>query len=1116
MNPTVLGGSATASLLVNSTITTSATSTTSNGTNTISNPNLTFTSADIGGTVSGAGIPASTTITAVAGSSATISNNATASSTTVTLTFGFSQAVPLTGTLFTRSQLVNSITFGFNIPPGPDLRTSAAVYDTNNVLIRQLWANVMYPPGSYTGTWDGRLDITQFANSGQQYTIKLLINNVQYNYDGQIGGTQNSWTGPSGRYSWLCSGWPPGGWQKLVFAGSKGWISCGYTEGTMQMMIFDKSNPNSPYVPNLFYTQIGGSVLPQAPDDMATDNQNVYVAYSGGVSNVNNFVSAFDARGAQAYWFSAGPATPFGQIVFSTNANWIDSYPTGVSTNALTSVAASSGGTAVYTGTIPQAQNNSLVGLPINITGFVNAANNGIWVVTANTATTLTLNNPSAVVESHAGTINWNISIPLSSVATASGGTTTYTLTTSTPGLTANALAGVPVSITGFTALGTYTVAPSNGYFTITASTPTSITVNNPYGVTQTVAGTVATSNPTLVTGIAVQRGDNVLAVAHGAMNIINLYHKGTGAFLGTITGIQYPRQMAFTSEGLWVTTLSGQLYLVTGLVSTAISPVVTREDQLLNLHYASYVAANTLTDRVYVGDGGVGPGSQQIKGFDKTTHMQSRTLGVSGGFNDCNPTASHNHILVDDYPIYGQSIPGPPVNYASNWMAVDDDDGIWVQDLRGFRVQHFDSSNNYINQILVRRPVYYTVSPQTMPTKLYLPNWMEFTQDFSKPLQPGDPDPALGGNGSWALTKFWQVCAFGGGTTPINPPLATPPTAVSVPDILYFFSVELLNGHVYGLANFHAYGNPAQLHNIFELPQDGVSPARNTGIQPPNNAPIYYPFLRDGSITQLTTSGTVPNVTVTYNKYSPVFVGNNITWGASQPQFSATSNSGNYRIVQYSSVIYTVTPEMSTGGYMPVIAQANYGTATMPVIRYPHLATMKQGTTGFAWTNLPEVCQPTAPDYLVHYPCGASTSNQIVGIQTQGRYFFAMFGGNYIPPGSQIYHFYEDGMAIGQFGNNQAYPGGGKTQSWQYLQYPVPPGITGNSISPSSVMYNGDIYYYYGDESPSLSNRWHISNLSSIQEFSGTGVLQVNGQVTLTPVVLPSVTRTKLRRRTK
>ena len=84
----------------------------------------------------------------------------------------------------------------------------------------------------------------------------------------------------------------------------------------------------------------------------------------------------------------------------------------------LTAVAASSGGTAVYTGTITGGTTPNYVGETFIITGFVNAVNNGTFICTACSTTTLTLKNANAVAETHAGTatstylIRANVSFP--------------------------------------------------------------------------------------------------------------------------------------------------------------------------------------------------------------------------------------------------------------------------------------------------------------------------------------------------------------------------------------------------------------------------------------------------------------------------------------------------------------------------------------------------------------------------------------------------------------------------------------------------------------------------------------------------------------------------------
>src|ERR1700676_3923976 len=64
---------------------------------------------------------------------------------------------------------------------------------------------------------------------------------------------------------------------------------------------------------------------------------------------------------------------------------------------ALTSVAAPSGGQAVYQGTISgDTGNNTFAGVTIAISGFTNPANNGSMVCVSSTPTSLTMNTHAA------------------------------------------------------------------------------------------------------------------------------------------------------------------------------------------------------------------------------------------------------------------------------------------------------------------------------------------------------------------------------------------------------------------------------------------------------------------------------------------------------------------------------------------------------------------------------------------------------------------------------------------------------------------------------------------------------------------------------------------------
>jgi hypothetical protein len=112
---------------------------------------------------------------------------------------------------------------------------------------------------------------------------------------------------------------------------------------------------------------------------------------------------------------AAGTVAVAGSIsntVYSTIVGIAEAAVTTPSSLTLSAVAAASGGVAVYTGTITGGGSNAFAGFQFVIAGFDLAANNsvatgpcgGAFLCTASSTTTLTLVNPLAVADTHAGT----------------------------------------------------------------------------------------------------------------------------------------------------------------------------------------------------------------------------------------------------------------------------------------------------------------------------------------------------------------------------------------------------------------------------------------------------------------------------------------------------------------------------------------------------------------------------------------------------------------------------------------------------------------------------------------------------------------------------------------
>ena len=144
----------------------------------------------------------------------------------------------------------------------------------------------------------------------------------------------------------------------------------------------------------------------------------------------------------------------------------------------LTAAAAAVNGSTVYTGTITGGGSNAYIGQPFVVAGFDTAANNGTFECVASTTTTLTLSNANGVLDTHAAT------------ATSTVGTAVYTGTITGGG--SNAFAGVTFDVAGFV-----TNPQNNGSFICTASSTTTLTLQNNAAVTETHAATATSEELT-------------------------------------------------------------------------------------------------------------------------------------------------------------------------------------------------------------------------------------------------------------------------------------------------------------------------------------------------------------------------------------------------------------------------------------------------------------------------------------------------------------------------------------------------------------------------------------------------------------------------------------------
>ena len=135
---------------------------------------------------------------------------------------------------------------------------------------------------------------------------------------------------------------------------------------------------------------------------------NTYYSIAGAIIDTNGNLQQVTTAGTSGSSTPSWNVTPGGtttdgsvtwtlietaaNLVWSANTNYIPPL-------TITGVAGSIGSSAVYTGVIVGGASNALAGNTYLITGFPDLANNGVFLCTASSNTTLTLSNSSAVAQ---------------------------------------------------------------------------------------------------------------------------------------------------------------------------------------------------------------------------------------------------------------------------------------------------------------------------------------------------------------------------------------------------------------------------------------------------------------------------------------------------------------------------------------------------------------------------------------------------------------------------------------------------------------------------------------------------------------------------------------------
>jgi hypothetical protein len=219
------------------------------------------------------------------------------------------------------------------------------------------------------------------------------------------------------------------------------------------------------------------------------------------------------------------------------------------------------------TATITNVQINNNV-LQVTFSGATNQFAPGQVVQLTGLTTNTFLNNQyvkiTNPIASATATNGESVSLTLSSVANASGGTTVYTGTITNGGT--NAYQNVTFVVTGFTN------SANNGTFVCTASTTTTLTLYNPSGVSETHAAT-ATQQPDRTNSLFTALFTHAdVASGSDTGTVTAVYNWNTVANLPDTTESNYASREPKTFRGNWVGTTPAFTNLQTTNNQTIIS----------------------------------------------------------------------------------------------------------------------------------------------------------------------------------------------------------------------------------------------------------------------------------------------------------------------------------------------------------------------------------------------------------------------------------------------------------------------------------------------------------------------------------------------------------------
>ncbi|MEO6731287.1 MAG: PA14 domain-containing protein [Ferruginibacter sp.] len=526
-----------------------------------------------------------------------------------------------------------------------------------------------------------------------------------------------------------------------------------------------------------------------------------------------------------------------------------------------------------------------------------------------------------------------------------------------------------------------------------------------------------------LISGLAVQKTGNFLFVARSGIHQLQVLNKTTGALVQILSYTNARALCVDRSDNLWMVTGANTVSKYSVNANGTLSAAVLTLSGLVE-PMATQVSADG--NLITVADAGT---SQQVKFFNNYTGAVTSIMGNAGGYTT-DATVTNDKFYLND--LRGRKL---------SFIAYEPNGSFWVNDPGNYRVQHYGSNQTYIDRIMSLGATYST-SVDKNNIKRVFAGYLEFEVDYSV--------QNLTGSTGWTLVKNW-----GANVTKTYDDFS-----------LLRNQTTLSNGRTYALIKV-----VDRECELVELMPSGTM--RFTGMV----IPASKILCNDGSMQDMSNTLT----TITYKRFPLTgFDGiGNPVWSLT-PQILAMAYHDNINgsPAEFpNSQIFSSTNKVVL--FNPnIIADSLRGTYTTG----NHLGLMEKGANN---TYLFQTEKSTHRNYRGEYPnagyfdAGNGVNNFAGGnVNFIDRNIITSYHGEFWKNSqtNKYNHYYDNGLAIGQFGTTRPDVGFGNHAAAM---------MAGNALTPVVVKdANGDLYLWHGDESDhSGVHRWKITGLNTITE---------------------------------